>query len=60
MQSVRVGLRDATPNIKTDNKWTPYGDQSLVMTFELYPKNENFCKKMVFFSFLNFTKSNPF
>uniref|UniRef100_A0AC34FI63 Uncharacterized protein n=1 Tax=Panagrolaimus sp. ES5 TaxID=591445 RepID=A0AC34FI63_9BILA len=25
MQSVRVGLRDATPNIKTDNKWTPYG-----------------------------------
>uniref|UniRef100_A0A914Z430 Uncharacterized protein n=1 Tax=Panagrolaimus superbus TaxID=310955 RepID=A0A914Z430_9BILA len=55
MQSVRVGLRNPTPNIKVDYKWTPFGDQSLVMTFELYPKDEAFCHTMVgFLYFTNF------
>lgn len=47
MQFVRVSIGNPNPNMEADEQWTSFSDESLSMSFRIFPKDEQFCQKMV-------------
>uniref|UniRef100_A0AC34G077 Uncharacterized protein n=1 Tax=Panagrolaimus sp. ES5 TaxID=591445 RepID=A0AC34G077_9BILA len=46
MQFVRIKLDAPNSYMEADDKWKSFGDEPLVMAFQLYPKDEVVCQTM--------------
>uniref|UniRef100_A0AC35G9U0 Uncharacterized protein n=1 Tax=Panagrolaimus sp. PS1159 TaxID=55785 RepID=A0AC35G9U0_9BILA len=47
MQFVRVSIGNPNPNMEADEQWTSFSDEPLSMSFRVFPKDEQFCQKML-------------